>query len=116
MSFLDSLDSESRELLLSVARPVSYDPTAILMRHGEPARGAYIVDSGTVEAVVTLPGGESLTVATLGPGSVLGEMALIELGTCTATVTAGLLCPATSIETSTALPIAEPSGTMALIW
>jgi CRP-like cAMP-binding protein len=87
-AFLDSLDADSRELLLSVARPVSYVPTAVLVRHGEPARGAYILRSGTVDAVVTLPGGESLTVATLGPGSVFGEMALIELGTCTATVRA----------------------------
>ena len=86
--FLQSLDADSRELLLSVARPVSYVPTAVLVRHGEPARGAYILRSGTVEAVVTLPGGESLTVATLGPGSVFGEMALIELGTCTATIRA----------------------------
>lgn len=86
--FLQRLDAESRELLLSAARPVSFVPTAILVRHGETARGAYILREGTVEAVVTLPGGESLTVATLGPGSVFGEMALIELGTCTATVRA----------------------------
>ena len=86
--FLEGLDPDSRELLLSVARAVSYVPTAVLVRHGEPARGAYILRSGTVEAVVTLPGGESLTVATLGAGSVFGEMALIELGTCSATVRA----------------------------
>jgi CRP-like cAMP-binding protein len=88
MSFLESLEPDARELLLSVARPISHVPTAVLVRHGEPARGAYIVRSGTVEAIVTLPGGESLTVATLGAGSVFGEMALIELGTCTATVRA----------------------------
>ena len=87
-SFLDGLDAEARGLLLSVASAVTYVPTAVLVRHGEPARGAFILESGSVEAVVTLPGGESLTVATLGPGSVFGEMALIELGTCTATVRA----------------------------
>ncbi|HZN59319.1 MAG TPA: cyclic nucleotide-binding domain-containing protein [Planctomycetota bacterium] len=87
-SFLDTLDAEARELLLSVASPVSFVPGAVLVRHGEAARGAYILREGSVEAVVTLPGGESLTVATLGPGSVFGEMALIELGTCTATVRA----------------------------
>src|SRR6185503_5958147 len=35
-----------------------------------------------------LPGGEKLSVATFGAGGVFGEMALIERGTCTATVTA----------------------------
>ena len=38
--------------------------------------------------IVSLPGGESMKVATLGPGSVFGEMALIDLGTCTATIRA----------------------------
>ena len=88
MSFLDSLDAESRELLLSVASPVSYAKGSTLVRHGDPARGAYVLREGSVEAVITLPGGESLTVAKLGAGSVFGEMALVELGTCTATVRA----------------------------
>lgn len=87
-SFLDGLDEEARALLLSVSRPVSFVPGATLVRHGETARGAYVLREGSAEAVVTLPGGESLTVATLGAGSVFGEMALIELGTCTATVRA----------------------------
>lgn len=88
MTFLAGLDDEARDLLLSVATPVSFAPGATLVRHGDPARGAYVVREGTVEAVVTLPGGEKLTVARLGPGSVLGEMALVEQGTCTATVRA----------------------------
>lgn len=87
-SFLDGLDAQARELLLSVATPVSFVAGSILVRHGETARGAYVLRQGSVEAVVTLPGGESLTVATLGPGCVFGEMALIDLGTCTATVRA----------------------------
>ena len=75
-------------MLLSVATPVSFVSGATLVRHADPARGAYVLRTGDVEAVVTLPGGESLTVARLGAGSVFGEMALIELGTCTATVRA----------------------------
>jgi CRP-like cAMP-binding protein len=59
-----------------------------LVRHGEPSRGAYVVREGAAEASVTLPGGERLSVAKFGAGAVFGEMALIERGTCTATVTA----------------------------
>jgi CRP-like cAMP-binding protein len=73
---------------LSVATPVSFMVGSTLVRHGEPARGAYVLRQGAVEANVTLPGGESLTVAKLGAGGVFGEMSLVELGTCTATVRA----------------------------
>ncbi len=87
-SFLESLDPQARELLLAASTPVSFMAGATLVRHGDPARGAYVVREGSVEAEVTLPGGEKLVVAKLGAGSVFGEMALIELGTCTATVRA----------------------------
>lgn len=87
-AFLDSLDAVARDQLLSVARPVSYVAGAQLVRHGEAARGAFVIREGRAEASVTLPGGERVVVATLGPGEMFGEMALIELGTCTATVRA----------------------------
>ncbi len=89
MQFLQRLDDEARELLLAVARPVAYAKGARLVRHGEPARGAYVLRTGTAEAVVTLPGGDKLTVATLQAGSMFGEASLLERSTCTATVNAG---------------------------
>jgi CRP/FNR family cyclic AMP-dependent transcriptional regulator len=87
-TFLERLDNEARDLLLAVARPVSHSKGERLVRHGDPSRGAYILREGAAEATVTLPGGEKLTVAKFGTGAVFGEMALIERGTCTATVTA----------------------------
>ena len=47
-----------------------------------------MVKSGRCEATVVVPGGEKLTVAKLEAVGVFGETALIERGTCTATVTA----------------------------
>ena len=88
MSFLERLDTEARDLLLAVARPVAHAKSERLVRHGEASRGAYILREGGAEATVTLPGGERLSVASFGAGAVFGEMALIERGTCTATVTA----------------------------
>jgi CRP-like cAMP-binding protein len=87
-TFLERLDGEARDLLLAVARPVSHAKGERLVRHGDPSRGAYVVKEGAAEASVTLPGGEKLTVAKFGAGAVFGEMALIERGTCTASVTA----------------------------
>ncbi len=86
--FLERLDAEARALLMSVARQVSFMKGALLVRHGDPARGAWLLREGVAEAVVMLPGGEALTVAKLGAGSVFGEMALLDRGACTATVNA----------------------------
>src|SRR5262245_37883705 len=87
-TFLDRLDGEARELLLAVARPITCAKGERLVKHGDPSRGAYLLKSGAADAVVTLPGGEKLTVARLEAGHVFGETALIEKGTCTATVNA----------------------------
>lgn len=87
-TFLDRLDSESKDLLLAVARPIAHARGERLVRYGEPSRGGYFVGEGAAEASVVLPGGEKLVVGRLEAGSVFGETALIERGICTATVTA----------------------------
>lgn len=88
MSYLERLDDEAKRLLLSVARTINYDHGERIARYGEPSRGAYLIKEGAAEATVLLPGGEILTVAKFAAGDVFGETALIERGTCTATVTA----------------------------
>ena len=87
-TFLDRLDGEARSLLLAVARPIGHARGERLVRYGEASRGAYLLKEGSAEATVLLPGGEKLTVARFAAGDVFGEMALIERGTCTATVSA----------------------------
>ena len=85
-TFLERLDGEARDLLLAVARPITHAKGDRLVRHGDASRGAYVLRAGAAEATVTLPGGDKLTVARFDGGSLFGEMALIERGTCTANV------------------------------
>ena len=74
--------------LLAVSRAVCFAAGERLVRQGEPTRGAFIIEAGVVEAQVAMPGGGMLTVAELRDGDIFGEMALIERGVCSATVTA----------------------------
>jgi CRP-like cAMP-binding protein len=87
-TFLERLDGEAKALLLAVARPISHAKGERLVRYGDASRGAYLLKAGSAEATVLLPGGEKLTVANIQAGDVFGETALIERGTCTATVSA----------------------------
>ena len=76
------------ESFLRVFRPVAVAAGATLVRQGQSADGAYIIESGDADVITALPGGGEAAVAKLGPGSVLGEMALLETGARSATVIA----------------------------
>ena len=76
------------EAFLRIFRPVPVAAGSTLVRQGQPADGAYIIESGNADVITALPGGGEAAVAKLGPGSVLGEMALLESGVRSATVIA----------------------------
>ncbi len=83
-----ALSGPARAELQAIAQPVSFMKGAVLLRQGAPTRGAFFLRIGMAEAAVRLPGGESLVLARVGAGGVIGEMALLEHGICSATVTA----------------------------
>lgn len=74
--------------ILRIFQPVSFANGARLVRQGQPADGAYIIESGSADVITALPGGGEVTVTSLGPGSMLGEMALLDRGVRSATVVA----------------------------
>ncbi len=59
-----------------------------LYAEGDPAKSACFLIDGEFEAYTALPGGGEALVGTLGPGSMIGEMALMAGGRRTATVRA----------------------------
>ena len=87
-SLLDALAGPARDELLAIAQPVSFIKGAVLLRQGAPTRGAFLLHTGTADATVRLPGGETLVVAHIPAGGVIGEMSLLDHGICSATVTA----------------------------
>ena len=64
-----------------------FDPDEFLFEEGDPGDCAYIIESGSVEVSLD-KGGRKLVIATLGPGEVLGEMAIIDKFPRTATARA----------------------------
>jgi len=74
--------------LLPISRALSFKRGERLVRQGEGSRGAFVIRSGRAAAEVALPGGGMLAVAEFGAGDVFGEMALVERGVCSATVSA----------------------------
>ena len=89
LTLLEALAPEARAELLSIAQPVSFMRGAVLLKQGAATRGAFFIQSGSVDVTARLPGGDTLNLARIPAGGVLGEMALLEHGLCSATVTAG---------------------------
>jgi CRP-like cAMP-binding protein len=71
------------ELIARVVKDVSHPAGTVIAREGEPGVGLFVIVSGTAEVTI---GGKKKT--TLGPGDFFGEIALLDGGPRTATVTA----------------------------
>ena len=82
------LDADDLRYVLRVARRLEFAPGAMLLRQGQAADSALILEDGRVGIVSALPGGGEAVIAELGPGSVLGEMALLDSGVRSANVIA----------------------------
>jgi CRP-like cAMP-binding protein len=74
--------------ILGISRYVAFAAGTRLMRQGQSADGVLIIESGTADITTALPGGGELTLTTVGAGTVLGEMALLDSGVRSATVIA----------------------------
>lgn len=57
-----------------------FAPGEPLMAQGEASDGAYVIVSGRVTVAKRLPGGGETAIAELGPGDLVGEMALLMRG------------------------------------
>ncbi|HEV8228425.1 MAG TPA: cyclic nucleotide-binding domain-containing protein [Candidatus Limnocylindria bacterium] len=96
ITWFKDLDQKSLDAIANAAVEQKYQPGQEIVRQGDTGVGAFIVRSGKVD-VVQNRNGKDVKLATLGPGTVIGEMALLDEFPRSATVRA--------VEPTTALGI-----------
>ena len=64
--------------LFDVARVHKLKVGGVLFAAGDAGDGCYRLDEGLLKVMVTSRGGEERTVAVLGPGAVVGELAMTD--------------------------------------
>ena len=74
---LASLPPQERRVLVAGLRRRSYHRDEVIFHQGDPADTLHLIAAGHVSVRVTLPGGEFVVVAILGPGEAFGEIALV---------------------------------------
>lgn len=80
MAHVDFLSPLSKAEITELVRAVRVKPYAVgevPVRQGDPGDSFYIIKSGRVDVIVEKSAGESVVVATLGPGNFFGEMSLL---------------------------------------
>src|SRR5260370_35669606 len=87
-SLLAALPTELSQSLFAKARPVSLAADQILFMAGDEGDGCYRVEEGLLKASIAAPAGGERILAILGPGSVVGELSMIDGAPRSASVTA----------------------------
>lgn len=83
LHFFAQLPDESRARIRAMAEEVTAEAGAVIMEQGDVGQEAFVIQSGQAEVVVN-----GNRVATVGPQSLVGEMALIDRRPRSATVIA----------------------------
>jgi CRP/FNR family transcriptional regulator, cyclic AMP receptor protein len=87
-SLLAALPAELSQSLFAKARPLSLKAEQTLFVAGDEGDGCYRVEEGLLKASIAAPAGGERILAILGPGSVVGELSMIDRGPRSASVTA----------------------------
>jgi CRP-like cAMP-binding protein len=86
MRLFDDLDPDDLAVVAGQLRPKSFDPGEVMVREGETGDECFVITSGSAAVVATDLIGEEVTIATLGPGELVGEVSLLDNSPRTATV------------------------------
>ncbi len=90
VELFQDLDDTQLKRLGSISKEAVYKAGTTIFSQGDVGDKMFIIGKGQVEVVVQDSQGESYPAVYLGPGQVVGEMALIDQGTRSASVLAAL--------------------------
>lgn len=77
-TILNSLSDEDRRRVLASTRRRRFARREVLFHEGDPGDTLHLIDKGRVAVRITTPLGDIATLGVLGPGEVVGEMALLD--------------------------------------
>jgi CRP/FNR family transcriptional regulator len=72
------LSPEELQRIAQVATPRSYPPDTRVFHEGDPGDASYIVVRGSCRVIRQHSDGRVITLATLGPGAIFGELAMLD--------------------------------------
>src|SRR5262245_29495374 len=64
--------------LFASAKPVTLAPNQVLFSADDPGDGCYRVEKGLVKVSMVAPSGTERIIAILGPGDIVGELAVLD--------------------------------------
>lgn len=85
---LEGLSAELAGRLAELARPMKIPSGTVLFENGDPGNGCYAVLEGSLKVSILSVEGDEQLLAVMGPGDLVGELALLDGRPRSATVTA----------------------------
>ncbi len=85
---LEELTEIELEVLAGIMTPQNVDADRMICSEGEEGKSFFVIADGQVSIIKSVKGGEEQVLAELGPGSVIGEMSLLDGGRRSASVKA----------------------------
>jgi CRP/FNR family transcriptional regulator, cyclic AMP receptor protein len=108
------LDTEAFDQLCRYAKPATLKRGATIFSKGDPGNSLVAVVSGTVKISVSSPDGRSAILNLIGPGEIVGEVAVLDGHARTADATANTSCEIFVIDRREFLPFVRSQPALAM--
>lgn len=76
IALFERMEPSKLKLLAMTSDRVNFRPNAVMMRQGDDGDAAYVIISGAADVLINTPTG-TIKVAELGPGQIVGEIAIL---------------------------------------